>query len=543
MKHSLFTLALFLFAAGITCRAQLVQQWINFYHDTSWAYDGSAALDLDSSGNVFVGGWSGGIPDPNYNDYLIIKYTNSGSQLWIASYDGTSGLDDKIYALKVTAGGDVIVTGSVFDGGGGWNLGTGKWSSAGALLWFNSYNGPFTAVYDQGNAIAIASDSSIYVCGVGENGAHHDLITAKYNPVTGARPWEVLYDGPGSLGEDLGRDIAVDALGNIFVTGESGATNTQTDYVTRKYNSSGVPQWTQRYNSSDSLTDVPVALAIDGAGNTYVTGHSIIGSSGNFDCVTIKYDAAGNEAWATGYDTSNTAIVDDRGYDLTTDLDGNILIAARILSSPPNSGWVIVKYDPNGNILWSVLNNTVQSGLPKKILTDQYGNVYIGGTESHAATSDDFEILKYDSAGVFQWELIVDGDSSGDNLSDFTLDNAGNIYVTGKSFDVSLSNFIILTAKYSQLLSVEQLQPIISNLIYPNPANENATIRFYGKSMTDYKLKIYDVPGREIFIMHGVTMIGKNEINIPTEHLLPGTYLINLEAGKESRSMKLIVSQ
>ena len=541
MKTKLFLLHVILLSNLIVSSAQPVQVWAVYYHDTTWAYDGAAALALDASGNVYVGGWSGGVPDPNYNEWVIIKYTNSGTQLWAAKYDGSSGLDDKIYAMTVDTTGIVFATGSIYEGIGGWNLGTGRWSAAGAFQWMNSYNGPFFAVYDQGNAIAIAPDASVYVCGVAENGAHHDLATIKYDPATGVRAWVTLYDGPGSLGEDLGRDIAVDAAGYIYVTGESQANNTQTDYVTIKYNSTGVAQWTQRYNSPDSLTDIPTGLAIDGAGNTYVTGWSIIGTSGNFDCVTVKYDAAGNEAWVRNYDTS---LVDDRGYDVAVDNDGNILVAARQASTPSNSGWVVIKYNTSGDTLWSSLY--VNSGFPKKIITDQNNNVYIGGTDPHPASTDDYEILKYDSAGTFQWVLIVDGASNNaDQLVDFTLDNAGNIYVTGKSFDTAIAAYVILTAKYSQVAGVQEnnfSENSFLNQNYPNPCSGSTKISYSLKERGPVSLKVYDMLGNEIqTLVNKNESAGNHEIIFDGKNIFAGVYYYRLAVNDFYAMKKMIV--
>jgi len=44
------------------------------------------------------------------------------------------------------------------------------------------------------------------------------------------------------------------------------------------------------------------ALAIDGSGNTYVTGHSQGVDTGINDYATIKYDSDGTDAWVTRYD-------------------------------------------------------------------------------------------------------------------------------------------------------------------------------------------------------------------------------------------------
>jgi hypothetical protein len=72
----------------------------------------------------------------------------------------------------------------------------------------------------------------------------------------------------------------------------SAATTTWTntsdlDYATIKYSSVGVPVWTNRYNGSGNFWDWSHSVAVDDLGNCYVTGQSV--TSGGYDYATIKY--------------------------------------------------------------------------------------------------------------------------------------------------------------------------------------------------------------------------------------------------------------
>ena len=75
--------------------------------------------------------------------------------------------------------------------------------------------------------------------------------------------------------------LAVDAAGNIYVTGGSSG-----DYATVKYNSAGFQQWAVRFNAPGNNSDAAVDIAADDSGNVYVTGASYLVSSNN-DFVTI----------------------------------------------------------------------------------------------------------------------------------------------------------------------------------------------------------------------------------------------------------------
>lgn len=80
----------------------------------------------------------------------------------------------------------------------------------------------------------------------------------------------------------------------VYVTGVSYNAGTGNDYLTIKYNLQGDTVWTRRYNNTGD--DVPVSMAVDGAGNVYVTGNSQGNGTGS-DYATVKYDANGNIQW------------------------------------------------------------------------------------------------------------------------------------------------------------------------------------------------------------------------------------------------------
>lgn len=84
----------------------------------------------------------------------------------------------------------------------------------------------------------------------------------------------------GGTSYDEGNGIAVDASGNVYVTGSYNGTatfgtTTKTsaggeDIFVAKYNSSGVLQWVQ--SAGGTSEDWGNGIAVDGSGNVYVTG-------------------------------------------------------------------------------------------------------------------------------------------------------------------------------------------------------------------------------------------------------------------------------
>jgi hypothetical protein len=104
------------------------------------------------------------------------------------------------------------------------------------------------------------------------------LATLKYSS-TGVQEWVVRYDH-GIY--DFCQSLALDNQGNIYIAGGG------TDYSTFKYSPSGQVLWSIVYNGPQNGDDEAAAIALDPAGNVYVTGQS--GLFGNRDYATVKYN-------------------------------------------------------------------------------------------------------------------------------------------------------------------------------------------------------------------------------------------------------------
>jgi len=214
-------------------------------------------------------------------------------------------------------------------------------------------------------------------------------------------------------------------------------------------------------------------VAVDGAGNVYVTGFfkgtadfdpgtgtANLTSAGNQDIFLAKYDAAGNYVWAK----SMGGLYDDQGLDIAVDGSGKVYVTGIFkgtadfdpgtgtanLSSVATSNDVFVsKYDTAGNYVWakSVGGNGDDQGLG--IAVDGSGNVHVTGYFS-SATADfdpgtgvsnlsrvgtaDIFVAKYDINGNYTWARNI-GSSGNDNWGQaIGVDGSGNVYVTGYFF-------------------------------------------------------------------------------------------------------------
>jgi hypothetical protein len=92
--------------------------------------------------------------------------------------------------------------------------------------------------------------------------------------MTGKPLWAQRYSNPGG-DDDEARAIALDANGDVYVTGESKGAGTGYDFATLKYISAdGTQAWLARFNSGGANNDLAVGIAVDNRFNVYVAGQA-----------------------------------------------------------------------------------------------------------------------------------------------------------------------------------------------------------------------------------------------------------------------------
>jgi outer membrane protein assembly factor BamB len=296
--------------------------------------DYAYAIAVDGFGHVFVTGQSFGGPTSGY-DYATVAYdATSGQQLWAARYDGPINGDDIAHAVAVDGLGNVYVTGQSAGGVDPFvslDYATVAYDPSGGQLWAARYRGSSAIGDNIAYAIAVDGVGGVYVTGQSATRRSGlDYATVAYDAVTGTLRWVAGYNGPDN-GDDLATAIAVDGLGQVYVTGTSWGATTNYDYATVAYDTlTGTQQWAARYNGPGNFWDNATAIAVDGAGGVYVTGFAYVTpANSNYD--TLAYDAlTGTQRWEIsfgfeGYSSAARAIaVDSLGDVFVT---GNVLSA------------------------------------------------------------------------------------------------------------------------------------------------------------------------------------------------------------------------
>jgi len=483
--------------------------WIKS-HNGSNLYDEAVAMKVDAAGNSYV---TGRCLINGTEDYCTIKYNSAGAQQWIAYYNGSVNISDRPTSIDIDAQENVYVTGfGNYNSGDPFNTGdycTVKYNSAGTQDWVRVYTAPANK-RDYAFKVVVDNSGNVYVTGAVwfDSQRQDDIVTIKYNSA-GQVIWTAIHNGTDTQNpSDRGSDMAIDLQGNVYVFGMSTLNSTYTDFCCLKYNSQGALQFTVYYAGPVANgIDNGVALAIDNTGNIFVTGTSD-GTGTSTDIVTIKYSQVGQEQWSRRFNNPGL----DNAADIITDINGNVYV-----SGNKSGKGLIIKYDPNGNLLWEKeITGSGGNEIINSLLIDAPGDVY--GTGKIAAGSYfDFVTVKLNPAGTVQWQATHNGSG---NLNDFGnaigTDGSGNIYVSGSSVE-SGQNGNFCTIKYApgtigvQHLSGEILGKFSLSQNYPNPFNPATSIEFSLPKLSFVKLIIYDVMGSEVKVL----------VN---EQLSPGTY-------------------
>jgi len=333
--------------------------------------DKSYGIAVDPAGNCYVTGFfkdaahfgnitltsSGTGPTNVPSDVFVAKYSATGELQWAHSAGGSS--DDTGYSIAADAAGACYLTG-YFQGAaqfgattltsvGSSDVFVAKYTTTGQLEWAQQFGSPSQ---DNGRGITVDPAGNLFVTGyfadtmiVGNTNLTNagytdtpDVFLVKLNS-QGAVQWA---QGAGGPLWDFGFGVAADNAGFCYVTGifSGEATfngvavtgNGSYDCFLAKYNPNGGVEWVKTAGGAD--TDVSYGVAVDGKGNSYITGYfttnSVFGnltltSAGFGDVFVAKYDNAGKLIAAQR--AGGTA--NDYGNGIAGDNDGNCFVAGQ----------------------------------------------------------------------------------------------------------------------------------------------------------------------------------------------------------------------
>jgi uncharacterized delta-60 repeat protein len=433
-------------------------------------YDVGYVIRVDSSGNVFVGGYSESSwglpirPHTNSSDAYVAKLDTNGTLQWNTYLGGST--QENCTSITFDSSGNIIIGGRSAEWGTPINSHAGfhdafaaKLTTGGSLIW-HTFMG--SSNYEYGMSIATNNSGDIYLGGFGEADwgspiqsytADRDGFLAKLDE-NGIFVWHTFLGGAAA---DYGYAVTSDIAGNVYLGGTSNhnwgtplnAYVKYQDVLIAKLDSSGNKIWHTFFGGGS--TEYCRSITVDNTGNIYVVGYCygswgtpILPYSGSSEAFVAKLNSSGTLLWNTFLGSLDS----DEAYGIALDGSGNIYVAGFSYStwgSPINAhsgrqDIFTAKLDNNGNLLWNTFHGSADWDYGRDIDVDSTGNVYISGYSDatwgapiRTFTSQwDAVAVKLDTNGILLWNTFL-GNINEHRGYSIAVDNLGNAYVGGRS--------------------------------------------------------------------------------------------------------------
>jgi uncharacterized delta-60 repeat protein len=471
-KHNIPALAfILLLINSLSAFGQVSEEWVARYNGPDNERDAAYHMVMDDEGNIYVSGASG-IYDHNGNwryDYVTVKYNAEGEEQWVVRYNGPGNSHDIPAAMAVDAEGNVYVTGSSMGLKSDYNhienydYATVKYNNKGEEQWVVRHDGPENA-RDVPAAIAVDAEGNVFVTGASSVRSRYPhtkyyYCTIKYD-ASGEEQWVAWYKGYNQNAESVPRAMAMDSKGNIYVTGHSRSEmGLGNDYVTIKYNTSGEEQWIRRYEGTHmDGYDEPSAMAVDAGGNVYVTGYSGYLTDIVFDYATVKYNSLGEEEWVGIYKANAPYSGDATPQpikvppSIAISESGDVYIAGATYENETEMDFTTIRYSALGKEQWvKKYNGSASSnGEARDLAIGADGGIYVTGFDDGKASNNDITTLKYNASGEEQLVVRYNGPGNGSDVGHvIKVDDEGNIFVSGHSSgEGSGADFTVIKYKH-----------------------------------------------------------------------------------------------
>ncbi len=421
------------------------------------------------------------------------------------TYYGATG-SDSMYGCATDAAGNVYVAGSTTSSVNIASSGAFqttyvtsfcaylvKFNSSGVRQWATYYGAGEESGYD----CAVDANGDVYMIGVSTGsssamttpgshqpafGGYYDAFVVKFNS-SGTRLWGTYYGGSG---QETGRSCAVDASGNLYLSGVTTSTNSSAmstsgahqtvyggisgsgDAFLVKFSSSGARLWATYYGGNGD--EEGYGCSTDPSGNVYLTGYTSSTNTvaiataathqqamlGNLDAYLVKFNSAGVRLWGTYFGGAGG----EGSTACATDYSGNVFISGYSYNSgttiatpgahqTANAGSTdgfIAKFSSSGLVHWSTYYGGTNDDYTYNCMTDAAGNIFVSGNtestggistpgshqSSFGGPSRDAFISKFSPTGSRLW-----GTYYGGTLDDYswsqgsTIDQYGRVYLTG----------------------------------------------------------------------------------------------------------------
>ncbi|MBD3638143.1 MAG: S8 family serine peptidase [Crocinitomicaceae bacterium] len=280
--------------------------------EDSYMFDGpEGGMDIpsyilvDENANVYV---CGGVEDAyGYSDFGTIKLDDNLDLQWSAYYDDNE-LYDAAASMRFIEGGDIRVTGGSNYEAGTWNITVLDLDASDGSTISEVQSTSTSVAFLEVTAITTDGDNNLYVTGYTQS-TDKDVHTVKFDS-TLTVDWTVDFDG--GNGDDVGRDVAVDDAGNVYVVGYTELSSGGYNIITIKYEDDGTELWTEEIGNIVGLQDARgEKVEVADNDNVFITGTIQTGGQSTIELARYNPDGKLNL-----YKTIKSDTVNYRAYNL-----------------------------------------------------------------------------------------------------------------------------------------------------------------------------------------------------------------------------------
>jgi hypothetical protein len=366
-----------------------------------------SGIAVDSAGNVAVIGSTSAFGN-GQSLAVLLKYNPSGKLLCFRTFGGSSPLDTLGYGIAFDVSNNMYVTGPTQTfGGEDFDVFLQKYDASCNLLYTMQWGG---AGNDIPRGIAVDSQDNVYIAGYTDSfGAGlFDVFLLKYASA-GEFQFSRIWGGPKN---DYASGVAVDGVGNVYVGGSTGSFGaSESDVFLLKYDSSGTQLFEETWGGPQN--DYSSGIAVDSAGDLYLTGstYSEGVTSGIASVFLLKYDPSGSLL----FQKTRGGTQNDYGSGVAVDSAGNVYVTGYTYSSSAVLGVprvFLLKYDSSGNLLFENTWGGLRGDYGYGVAVDGSGNTYVSGyTYSFGPNSQGANVflLKYDPSGNLLFQKTYGG--------------------------------------------------------------------------------------------------------------------------------------
>jgi hypothetical protein len=395
------------------------------------------ALAVDGSGNVVA---TGSNSRAGQTDFLTTKLSaTNGAVLWQRSYAGPAGRNDDPLGVAVDSAGNVLVAGLSFDAVGNIDIKAIKYAASdGAVLWERAIaGGTFNVAY----VIAVDASGNALIATETNASGNSDVRVLKLAGTSGATLWDQVFN---TGRDDYVADLALDRLGNAIVAGVSVNGAGKDAMVILKFaGTNGAVLWQQSFSAG--TRDEAYSLALDAAGDAFITGYSVAGADSSV--MTLKV-AASNGAilWQRAYNGGGQ----DYGQAVAVDASGHVLVTAQVRNARGDYDFKTIKYSgSDGALLWDQSFDGGADDYAYSIAADAAGNAIVVGSSS-SNDQTDWKVIGYASANgavLFEYRMAGTANRNDDAYAVVTMPGAA--FVGGVAFDADAPSVRLVRLDYA----------------------------------------------------------------------------------------------